>query len=125
MDITWPEDRCDLSPNHAHHSVPIFGSIWRCKYCWKCKWQPKYLTEAVQFSISIQKMGVEDAYAKAISRKPGIKKTLRTLEEIRLLKRAGIPEKLLMEAIAAIVVDKEEVPSPDEICRHGSRGKIY
>lgn len=106
MEVTWPEDRCELSPNHAHYFRPVAKDIWRCKYCWLSKWTPFYWTDAIRFSNSIVKMGVELAYQKHLHYRPGIKRILEKLEEIRLLRKV-LPEKQLMEAVAAIVTDKE------------------
>lgn len=112
MEVTFPESRCELSPNHAHHFRPVMDSIWRCNYCWAPKWTPFYWSYAVQFSNDIARMGLAIAYQKHLHHKPKTRLILEKLEEIRLLRKAGLAEDVLMKAIAAVVVDNEPRPEP-------------
>lgn len=107
MEVAWPEDRCEVGPNHTHHFFPVVMSIWRCDHCWAVKWTPFHWADAIKFSASISKMGVELAYRKHLHYKPKTKLILEKLEEIRLLRKAGLDEDVLMKAIAAVVVDNE------------------
>ena len=117
MGITYPEPRCDCSPNRAHHYTVLTGTIWRCKYCWATKWQPGNWRDACQFSDAIRKSGIDKAYRVALSRRPKTKVLLEKLEEIRLLRKV-LPEEQLMIAIAAILTEHtptdEELKIPDD-----------
>ena len=115
MEVTWPDNRCDDNPRHTHHFINIFGSVWRCKYCWRCKWLPRYLTEAIKFSISIHKYGIDTAYNYAIGKRLKIRETLEKLEDIRLLRKSGLPEKAVLEAMAGIVTPDDRKPTPEDI----------
>lgn len=108
--MMYPDSHCSQSPTGAHHSYEVMYSIWRCRYCWAVKWQPRSWEDALKFGNAIRHFGIQTAYARALSRRPKIKEQLIRMEKIRLL-RGTVPEKELIEMVVAIMISpiKKEV----------------
>ena len=105
----YPDSRCEVSPNHAHHFRPLaeVKGVWRCKYCWVSQWFPSAWDDCDKFSYAIKAFGIDEAYQRQLQRRPGVVRILNKLEEIRLLRKV-LPKKQLMMAIAAIVKEGGE-----------------
>jgi len=101
---SYPDRRCENSPNHAHYFIPVTGAseVWRCKYCWVAQWLPNNWPDCLTFHYAKARFGIDKAYQKALEHRPGTVRMLDKLEEIRLLRKV-LPEKELMVAIAAII----------------------
>jgi len=76
--MKYPNSHCSLSPSSSHFFVVIdrCSGIWQCKYCLVAKWLPTTWEEATSFSYAVEKLGVEKAYKRFLSRKPNIVKKL-------------------------------------------------
>lgn len=110
LGIEWPEDRCWESPTHAHWftagSHTGRGSIWLCKYCWRAKWIPDFLSDTEKFAKDIRSRGIDEAYRIWVDRMPSVVKLLRKLEDLRLIRKT-VPKKEFLEIVAAVMSDKE------------------
>lgn len=103
MDISiYPVERCEASPTRAHVFEVYSGSVWKCEYCWKAKWNPVDWAGAEEYAKKIKIMGLDRAYAYFVNQSHGIKKMMEQLEELRLLKIA-LPEKEFRVASLAIL----------------------
>ena len=106
MELRYPEKECSYHPA-GHCYLQIIGNVWRCKYCWAPKWQPKDYSEAVTCSMDIATLGLQSAYAKWLRYRPMAKEMLMKLEEIRLL-REMMPKKELIRMVAAIMRERSK-----------------
>jgi len=115
IEIKYPDRHCSDSPTHAHHYLVVMGSIWRCKYCWRCVSQPMSFVDTIQLSNQIKRHGIDAAYEMFISKKHKVKLFLSKMEEIRVLSHIMPPRELSL-MIASIINDKQfrrlEPPEP-------------
>lgn len=79
MEIKYPEQHCDCSPNGAHFFERIEIGIWRCKYCLVAKWLPDDYKDAADFAFKIRKYGVQKSYNKLLRKRPEVKERLQEL----------------------------------------------
>ena len=83
MDISYPETKCEVSPVEAHYYIVLTDGICVCRYCLKSVWLPRNLTDAINLTSSILKLGLQKAYKKALKDKPLIMEALTILEQCR------------------------------------------
>ena len=112
--IEYPSSRCLDSPHRGHHFLCVLPPfVWRCKYCWKAKWQPASTAEAIKFTGQIDKLGLAEAYKRKLQKLPEIAKLLEKMEEIRLLRRT-LSEEELSKVIYAMFkpYQRRDPPAP-------------
>lgn len=80
-DIIYPGYKCSCSPTGTHWFIPVAPSIWRCKFCGAVKWLPIDWEESCKFSASVKRLGVEEAYKRALRYKPDVRKQLLRLQK--------------------------------------------
>ena len=112
--VDYPSSSCSESPHRGHHFLCVLPPfVWKCKYCWKAKWQPASTMGAIKFTEQIEKLGLREAYRRKLSKLPEIAELLEKMEEIRLLRRV-LPEEELNKVIFALFkpYQRRDPPAP-------------
>jgi len=106
LEVRYPSPSCKHSPNGAHYYLVLSGNIWRCHYCWAPVWLPKDYSTAANFGYNIDRMGLQKAYSRSLSRRPKTAMIIVKLEKVRLL-RSTMEEVDFLRTVASIISGKE------------------
>ena len=107
MDISYPDRHCEDSPTGAHYYRVFPGGICLCQHCHRSVWLPQTFAEALKFTDTTHRQGLQKAYRKLISVKPSVVKILEALEIGRI-------DGTMTSDELAIELTKEFVPDVDK-----------